>query len=109
MPSERELARTGMCIDRVCYTHLCAFRLVAVRVFLPDRIKMGDCLLQSIIDALERNLSHTLALSGIEAVKWHPAFGFALELPEHKQGYGDSGEADDDADKPLLGHRQIGT
>src|SRR6188768_3992009 len=93
LPGERELARTGMCIDRVCDTHLCAFGLVAVGVFLPDRIKMGDCLLQSIIDALERNLSHPLAFGRIEAVKRHPPLGRAFELPEHKQGDGHGGHS----------------
>ena len=103
--SDCELARPSVGVDRVGRPNLRALGLLGVGVFLPDiETDAAMALRESIIDALERKLADALALGRIDAIIGHLALGFALELPEHKQGDGDGGEANDDADKPLLIH-----
>jgi hypothetical protein len=62
--------------------------------------------LQAIVNPVQRDIAHPLALGRVHAIKRDVAFGLALEPPEHKQGDGNSGEADDDADNRSLVHRQ---
>ena len=98
------LARADVGIDGVCRSYLRPLRLGGLRVFLPDVEQVAYGVLQSVIDALERNFTDAFAFGRVGAVVGHLAFGFTLELPEHKQGDRCGSQAHYDADKPLLIH-----
>src|SRR4249919_3567839 len=86
IPCEGELPPANVSIHSVGRTDLGSRRLGVRRVSLPDFKQVRHGLDQPLIDTIEYQLTHALALSGIDAVPLSLAFGLLQQSYQHQGG-----------------------